>query len=113
MMWPNLFMALCGLALFIFALRFLSQALDQSVAFRLAPAIKKVGKRPMLSLGVGALSTSIFQASSITIVTSMGLLSKRIINLETGIYLILGAAIGTTLKAWFFALELSLLGPLL
>lgn len=113
MSWPNPFMALCGLALFIFALRFLSQALDQSVAFRLGPAVRRVAKKPILSLGVGTLVTSIFQASSITIVTSMGLLSKKIITIETAIYLMLGAAIGTTLKAWFFAWELSFLGPLL
>jgi Na/Pi-cotransporter len=113
MSWPNPFMALCGLALFIFALRFLSQALDQSVAFRLGPLVKRVSKRPILSVGLGTLVTSIFQASSITIVTSMGLLSKKFITLETAIYLMLGAAIGTTLKAWFFAFELSFLGPLL
>lgn len=113
MSWPNPFIALCGLALFIFALRYLSQALDQSVAFRMGPAVRSVAKKPLLTLGVGTLLTSIFQASSITIVTSMGLLSKRIITMETAIYLMLGAAIGTTLKAWFFAFELSFLGPVI
>lgn len=109
----NLLEAMAGLGVFLFALRFLTNSMDESFSTRLAPSLDKMNRgfvRPLIS---GIVLTFIFQASSITLITSMGVLSRRLISLETGIFLMLGATIGTSLKGWYFAKSVYEIGPVL
>lgn len=109
----SLFSSLAGLGIFLFALRFLTNSLDESVSSRVSPSLDKINRgifRPFLS-GLGL--TFVFQASSITLITSMGLLSRRLLSLESAILMMLGATVGTTLKSWFFAYNINGIGPLL
>src|SRR6476469_7955431 len=93
--------ALAGVGIFFFSLRFLTDSMDEAVSVRIEPLIRRFCRgifRPILA-GLGL--TVLVQASSITVITTMGFLSRGLIPLEQSIFITLGAAFGTTLKAWF------------
>ncbi|MBV8085254.1 MAG: Na/Pi cotransporter family protein, partial [Chloroflexi bacterium] len=108
----NILESLGGLGLFLFALRFLTGILDRSIASRLRPLLNRFLATRGWCFLVGLGVTVVFQASSITIVTAMGLLNSGLITLDQGFFVTLGATVGTTLKAWLFAQEVHL-GPAL
>jgi Na/Pi-cotransporter len=103
--------ALAGLAIFLFSLRFLTQCLDETVSTRIAPLLRRAVRGTFRPIVTGVAATAIVQASSITIVACMALLNRGLVNLEQGVFIMLGAAFGTTLKAWFVALPREWLGP--
>jgi Na/Pi-cotransporter len=105
--------ALAGIGMFFFSLRFLTVSLDDAISVRLEPLIRRFCRgtlRPMFA-GIGL--TVLVQASSITVISTMGFLSRGLISLEQSIFVTLGAAFGTTLKAWFFATNPTFIGPVL
>ena len=105
--------ALAGIGIFFFSLRFLTDSMDEAISVRLEPLIRRFCRgtlRPMFA-GIGL--TVLVQASSITIISTMGFLSRGLIPLEQSIFITLGAAFGTTLKAWFFATNPKFIGPIL
>jgi phosphate:Na+ symporter len=105
---------LAGLGLFFFSIRYLSSALERSLSRRLRPVLNQFLANPSRSLMAGLMATSLVQASSITIAASMGLLHNSLITLEQAFLVMLGATLGTTIKAWFFAEQFhTQAGPLL
>lgn len=104
--------ALGGLGIFLFSLRFLTATLNQSLASRFRPVLDRLLARPVQGLFSGAAATLLVQASSITILAAMGLVDSALITLEQAWFVMLGATVGTTLKAWFFVGTLHL-GPAL
>lgn len=94
--------ALGGLGIFLFSLRFLTATLNQSLASRFRPVLERMLARPVQGVLSGLLATLLVQASSITILAAMGLVDSALITLEQAWFVMLGATIGTTLKAWFF-----------
>lgn len=109
----DLLIALGGLGMFLFSLRFLTAFLERSVARRPKSVLDGLLATRFSSLLGGGATTVMVQASSITIVAAMGLLSASMISLEQGYCLMLGATVGTTLKAWLFAFNLDRYGPAL
>lgn len=93
----------CGLGVFLFSLRLLNALIERSLAKRLRPVINRLVASPARCLGLGVLSTIFVQASSITIITTMGLLNTSLITLEQSFLVMLGSTVGTTLKIWIFA----------
>ncbi|PIQ25318.1 hypothetical protein COW36_19685 [bacterium (Candidatus Blackallbacteria) CG17_big_fil_post_rev_8_21_14_2_50_48_46] len=94
--------SLTGLGIFLFSLRFLSEALGDSLNRMLRPWLSKVLARPLNCFLSGLGITALVQASSITVIAAMGLLNTYVISLEQGYMIVLGASLGTTLKAWFY-----------
>jgi Na/Pi-cotransporter len=92
-----------GLGVFIFSLRYLNSILQRSIARRLGTSIQRLVASPIRGFILGALVTVLVQASSITIVAAMGLVSSHLIELEEAWFVMLGATVGTTVKAWVFA----------
>ena len=74
----NILQALGGLGLFLFSMRFLTQALNRSIARRLRPFIENLFATPARSTTTGLLSTLFLQASSITIIAAMGLIASSL-----------------------------------
>lgn len=93
---------LTGLGLFLFSLRFLSHNLGESLNRTVRPWLSRVIARPFHCFLMGLGMTALVQASSITVMTCMGLLNTFVITLEQAYLMVLGASLGTTLKAWFF-----------
>lgn len=92
-----------GFGILLFSLRFLTGVLRRSIGRRFRPILMQYLSRPFHAFAAGFLVTALVQASSITIVTTMSLLSATLITLEQGIFVMLGATMGTTLKFWLFA----------
>ncbi|MFZ9595662.1 MAG: Na/Pi cotransporter family protein [Bdellovibrionia bacterium] len=105
------FNALAGVGLFFFSLRLLTQAIDEAVSAHIEPTVRWVGQGFLKPIGAGVGLTVLLQASSLTIVSAMGFLGRGWITLEHGLLLSLGAAFGSTLKAWFFASNPKFIGP--
>lgn len=93
----------CGFGVFLFSLRLLNALLERSLAKRLRPIINRLFASPIHCISFGIVSTVLVQASSITIITAMGLLNASLITLEQGFLVMLGSILGTTLKIWIFA----------
>lgn len=92
-----------GFGLFFFSLRFLSNIFERSITNQFKPLIKKLLSSSPQAIGTGFFTTLLVQASSITIITTMGLLNTSLLTLEQGFMVMLGATLGTTMKTWFFA----------
>lgn len=105
--------ALAGIGIFFFSLRFLTVSMDDAVSVRLEPLIRRFCRGTLRPIFAGIGLTVLVQASSITIISTMGFLSRGLIPLEQSIFITLGAAFGTTLKAWFFATNPKFIGPVL
>jgi Na/Pi-cotransporter len=103
--------ALAGFGLLLFALRQLTSALDATVSRKLRPWLARVSARRWSAATLGFLTTVFVQASSVTVIGAMGLLNRNLIPLESGILIMLGAALGSTMKAWFFTSYGAALGP--
>jgi len=102
MSYAQILQTLTGLGLLLFSLRFLSEALGDSLNRMLRPWLNRALSRPLNCLLLGMGLTTLVQASSITVLTSMGLLNACVISLEQAFLLVLGASLGTTIKAWLF-----------
>lgn len=89
--------------LFLFALRFLNNILQRSIARRFRPMLQLVLQTKWQCVAAGVIATVCVQASSITIISAMGLLHSSLITMQQGFLIMLGATIGTTIKGWFFA----------
>lgn len=104
---------LTGLAVFLFSLRFLTKSIDESIANRIAPFIQRIDGGLITPLLSGVLLTFVFQASSITIITVMALVGRGLLSLRSGIFVMMGATLGTAIKSWVFATETLPIGYLL
>lgn len=113
MTWAQWAQALGGLGLFLFSMRFLTSVLNRTIARRFKPLLARTLASPSRGLGVGFVSTLVVQASAITIIASMGLLETGLLNFEQAFFVMLGATLGTTVKAWAWALNLHAAGPLI
>lgn len=91
-----------SLGIFLFSLRFLSNVLQQSIAKWMRPWLERFLATPIRCLFSGVAATSVLQASSISIMATMGLLHHNLLTLEQAFLVMLGATVGTTLKVWFF-----------
>ncbi|MBS2036329.1 Na/Pi cotransporter family protein [bacterium] len=105
--------ALGGWGLFLFSLRTLTRVLQRTLSRRLRGIFGRALGHPVQCLAAGAASTAVVQASSISIIASMSMVGSTLITLEQGYYLMLGATLGTTLKAWLVSINDLLLGPVL
>jgi Na/Pi-cotransporter len=105
--------ALGGLGLFLFSLRILTRVLQRNLSRRLRGAFSRAFGHPLQCLLGGLLATAMVQASSITVMSSMSMVGSTLITLEQGYFMMLGATLGTTLKAWVVSLDALALGPVL
>jgi Na/Pi-cotransporter len=90
-----------GVGLFIYSLRIVTSAFDNMGSESTRKLIDRVTARSHLCVFSGVLITLIFQASSTTILITMGLLNRSLLTIEQATLIMLGAAVGTTLKVWF------------
>jgi len=96
-----------GLGIFLFGMYYTSQGLQQLSAGRLQTILARVTQNRFLALGVGILLTLLLQSSSAATVLLVGFVSARLISLERGLIVVLGAAVGTTLTVQIIAFNLA------
>ncbi|MDD2585816.1 MAG: Na/Pi cotransporter family protein [Syntrophomonadaceae bacterium] len=101
-----LFSFLGGLGLFLFGLRFMSDALQSVAGNRMRKILEQGTKNPVRGVLTGALVTGVIQSSSATTVLTVGLVNAQLLTLRQAIGVILGANIGTTVTAYLIGFNL-------
>ena len=101
-----LFYTLGGLGLFLFGIKYMSDALQNVAGDRLRLFLEKGTKTPIRGVLSGALITAIIQSSSATTVLTVGLVNSGLLTLRQAIGVIMGANIGTTATAYLIGFNL-------
>ncbi len=97
-----------GLAVFLFGLRILSDALKRAVGDRMRSIIERLTGKPYRGVLVGAVTSATLQSSTMTMVLLIGLINAGILTLAQGIGVMLGSEIGTTLTAQIIAFKIGI-----
>lgn len=100
----TIFTLLGAIGLFLYGMKLMSEALQKVAGQRLRSIISAVTLNPFRGLASGFFLTAAIQSSSASTVMITGLVNAGLLNLRQSIPLILGANIGTTLKAWIISL---------
>jgi phosphate:Na+ symporter len=101
-----LFTTAGGVAVFLFGLRILSDALQRAAGDRMRALLERLTGRTYRGVIVGALTSGILQSSSMTMVLLIGLINAGILTLGQGIGVMLGSEIGTTVTDQIVAFKI-------
>lgn len=93
-----------GLALFLFGMAIMGQALERRAGNKLSAILGKLTTGKMTGLCTGLIVTSIIQSSSATTVMVVGFVNSGLMTLQQSINVIMGSNIGTTVTAWILSL---------
>lgn len=96
-----------GLALFLYGMNTMSDALQKTAGERMKKILSFLTKNPIMGALAGALVTAVLQSSSATTVMAIGFVSAGLMTLPQAISVIFGANIGTTMAAQLLAFKLS------
>ena len=102
-----LFLAIGGLALFLYGIRLMSDGLQMMAGDRLRKILEKGTKTPLRGVLTGVIVTGMIQSSSGTSVIAVGLVNAKLLTLKQAIGIIMGANIGTTVTAYLIGFSLT------
>lgn len=94
-----------GLALFLYGMHVMGQALEKSAGGKLKNILSKLTSSPIKGLLLGAGVTAVIQSSSATTVMVIGFVNSGLMQLRQAIGVIMGANIGTTITPWILSLS--------
>ncbi len=93
-----------GLALFLFGMQLMGNALEKKAGGQLKNVLEKMTDNTFKGFLLGMLVTCVIQSSSATTVMVVGFVNSGIMKLRQAISIIMGANIGTTITAWILSL---------
>lgn len=93
-----------GLALFLYGMDMLGDALKKLSGGKLEIILEKLTSNKLMAILLGAGVTAIIQSSSATTVMVVGFVNSGIMKLTQSVGVILGANVGTTATAWILSL---------
>ncbi|WP_456416639.1 Na/Pi cotransporter family protein [Thiolapillus sp.] len=96
-----------GLAIFLYGMELLTNALKASTGKRLKTLLARMTTNRFKGVMAGALVTAIIQSSSVTTVLVVGFVSAGLMHLQQTIPIIMGASIGTTITAQIIAFKIT------
>ena len=96
-----------GLALFLYGMNSMSDALQKAAGEKMKKVLGFLTKNPIMGALAGALVTAVLQSSSATTVMVIGFVSAGLMSLPQAISVIFGANIGTTMTAQLMAFKIS------
>lgn len=102
-----------GLALFLFGMEQMADALKALAADRLKDILARLTTNRYMGAVTGAIVTAIIQSSSVTTVLTVGFITAGILSVSQAVGIIFGANIGTTLTAQIIAFKVSKLALLM
>ena len=109
----NIFGLLGGLGLFLFGMTLMSNGLETAAGDRLKGILERLTANRFVGVGVGALVAALTQSSSATTVMAIGFVNSGLMSLESAVWIIMGANIGTTITGQLIALNISAYAPIL
>ncbi|MBQ8076880.1 MAG: Na/Pi symporter, partial [Eubacterium sp.] len=101
-----------GLGLFLFGMKYMSEAINQVAGNKMKKLLEKLTSNRFKGFFLGVIVTVIIQSSSATTVMLMGFLNAGIMTLAQATGVIIGANIGTTITAVLIALDVSAIAPI-
>ncbi len=104
---------LAGLALFLFGIEQMTDALKVIAGDRMKSLLARLTTNRFKAVFAGAFVTSVIQSSSVTTVLLVGFISAGLLNLQQAIGVIMGSNIGTTVTAQIIAFKVTQYAPLL
>lgn len=93
-----------GLALFLFGMQFMGDALEKRAGGQLESILSRMTSNKWKGLLLGLAVTAVIQSSSATTVMVVGFVNSGIMVLSQAISVIMGANIGTTVTSWILSL---------
>lgn len=93
-----------GLALFLFGMNFMGDALEKRAGGTLQTVLSRITSNKWKGLLLGVAVTAVIQSSSATTVMVVGFVNSGIMALRQAINVIMGANIGTTVTSWILSL---------
>ena len=96
---------LCGLALFLYGMDAMGDALKKSAGNKLKTILAKMTSNPIKGFLLGLVVTAIIQSSSATTVMVVGFVNSGTMTLVQSVGVIIGANLGTAVTAWLTALS--------
>ncbi|MBQ9156418.1 MAG: Na/Pi cotransporter family protein, partial [Eubacterium sp.] len=88
-----------GLAMFLYGMRSMGDALKRSSGGAMKVAMEKVTNKPAIGFLFGMLVTCMIQSSTATIVLTVGLVGAGLLNFRQSVGIVLGANVGTAITA--------------
>ena len=95
----------CGLALFLYGMDLMGNALKKSAGSGLKNTLSKMTSNPLRGFLLGLGVTAIIQSSSATTVMVVGFVNSGTMTLFQAIGVIMGANVGTAVTAWITGLS--------
>ena len=93
-----------GLAMFLYGMKVMGDALVQLSGSRLESLLERLTTRRITAVLLGMLTTAVIQSSSATTVMVVGFVNSGIMKLSQAVGVIMGANIGTTITSWILSL---------
>ena len=93
-----------GLALFLYGMHIMGDALAKTSGGKLEQILEKFTSHPLLAVLLGCAVTAVIQSSSATTVMVVGFVNSGIMKLGQAVGIIMGANIGTTVTSWLLSL---------
>jgi phosphate:Na+ symporter len=108
MQWWNMGMKLLGgLALFLFGMEQMAEALKAVAGERMKVILAKLTTNRFMGAVTGAFVTAVIQSSSVTTVLVVGFITAGLMSMSQSIGVIMGANIGTTITAQIVAFKVT------
>lgn len=92
-----------ALALFLFGMKMMSEALQKLAGSRAKVILSSITKNRFLALLTGLLVTAVLQSSSATTVMVVSFVNAGLLSVADSIGVIMGANIGTTITGWIIS----------
>ena len=96
---------ICGLALFLFGMYIMGNALKKSVGERLSALLERFTSSGFKGFLLGLSTTAVIQSSSAVTVMLVGFVNSGAMLLSKAITVIMGANVGTVVTTWLTALN--------
>ncbi|NBH36150.1 Na/Pi cotransporter family protein [Clostridiaceae bacterium] len=94
-----------GLALFLYGMKTMGDALSKMAGGRLEQVLERMTNNPVKAVLLGAGVTAVIQSSSAATVMVVGFVNSGIMRLSQAVGVIMGANIGTTVTSWILSLS--------
>ena len=95
----------CGLALFLYGMDVMGDALKKSAGSGLKAMLGKMTSNPIKGFLLGLIVTAVIQSSSATTVMVVGFVNSGTMTLLQSVGVIMGANLGTAVTSWLTALS--------
>ncbi len=94
-----------GLALFLFGMKLMSNALEKRTGRKLKSLLANISSNPFKGFILGVVVTALMQSSSATTVMVVGFVNSGLMTLTQSVSIIVGANLGASLTPWLLSLS--------